>query len=42
VGSEVVAQRQQLVGQVHAVVVLDGCQVGELEQVLSERHQQEK
>lgn len=29
-----VAQGEQLVGQVHAVVVLDGSQVRELEQVL--------
>lgn len=29
-----VAQGEQVVSQVHAVVVLDGCQVRELEQVL--------
>lgn len=34
VGSEVVAQGEQVVGQVHAVVVLNGSEVRELEQVL--------
>lgn len=28
---ELVAEGEQVVGDVHAVVVLDGCQVGELE-----------
>ena len=31
--SEMVTQGEQVVGQVHAVVVLDGSQVRELEQV---------
>lgn len=35
VSFKVVAQGEQVVSQVHAVVVLDGCQVRELEQVLS-------
>lgn len=34
VSFKVVAQREQVVSQVHAVVVLDGCQVRELEQIL--------
>lgn len=34
VSFEVVAQGEQVVSQVHAVVVLDGCQVRELEQIL--------
>lgn len=34
VGSEMVAQREKVVGQEHAVVVLDGSQVRKLEQVL--------
>lgn len=34
VSSEMVPQGEQVVGQVHAVVVLDGSQVRELEQVL--------
>lgn len=35
VSFKVVAQGEQVVSQVHAVVVLDGCQVRELKQVLS-------
>lgn len=34
VSFKVVAQGEQVVSQVHAVVVLDGCQVRELEQIL--------
>lgn len=39
VSFKVVAQGEQVVGQVHAVVVLDGCQVRELKQILpGQRH----
>lgn len=41
VSFEKVAQGEQVVGQVHAVVVLDGSQVRELEQVLSGRRGRE-
>lgn len=34
VGSEMVAQSEQVVGQVHAVIVLDCSQVWELQQVI--------
>lgn len=42
VSFEKVAQGEQVVGQVHAVVVLDGSQVRELEQVLSGRGGRER
>ena len=41
-GPEAVAQDEQVVGQVHAVVVLDGRQMRELQQVLSEHETQQK
>lgn len=42
VGPEVVSQGEQVVGQIHAVVVLDGCKLRELQQVLSECHIQRR